>query len=98
MSQRILVVEDQEDNRKILRDLLHERRFRGHRSRRWRVGACGSSGASAGKTLGIDIPWSLQQRADEVIGSCPGTWCNNGAAVMITGGAGSIKLLPRLAA
>ncbi len=29
--------------------------------------------------------------------SCPETWCNNGEAIVITGGAGSIKLPPRRA-
>ena len=31
------------------------------------------------------------------IRSCPGEWCNGCVAVVITGGAGSIKLPPQLA-
>jgi hypothetical protein len=44
--------------------------------------------------------------SDSVIGSitrvigrsCPGEWCNSGEAIVIFGGAGSIKLLPLRAA
>jgi hypothetical protein len=34
----------------------------------------------------------------KIDGSCPGEWCNNGAAVVISGRAGSIKPPPRRAA
>ena len=43
MKKTILVVEDQEDNRQILRDLLGERRLPDDRSARRRAGAdCGA--------------------------------------------------------
>ena len=46
MSKCILVVEDQEDNRRILRDLLCQRRVRADRSRKRRGGAYCAHGAA----------------------------------------------------
>jgi hypothetical protein len=39
----------------------------------------------------------LARANDFDLGSCPGEWCNNVEAIVISGGAGSIKLLPRQA-
>jgi CheY-like chemotaxis protein len=39
MSKRILVVEDQPDNRQIIRDILAPTDYEIHRGRRWRTSA-----------------------------------------------------------
>ena len=47
MTKRILVIEDQEDNRRILRDLLSSVGLRADRSRKWRGRRCGRRRGSA---------------------------------------------------
>ncbi len=52
--------------------------------------------------LNDNLPHETEDHLAEAVvrrrGSCPGAWCNNDEAIVITGGAGSIELPSRLAA